>query len=134
MKAFLIEDDPAVAESVKLAIELMSHDSTCIHRASGTDAESIVMEQRPDIVLLDIGLPGEDGISVLRRIRARSDVPVIIISGRTAPSDVVRGLQAGADDYLKKPFHAMEFMARIDAVIRRANGHDGRSPQLGVAV
>jgi two-component system KDP operon response regulator KdpE len=134
MKAFLIEDDPAVAESVKLAIELMSPDSACIHRASGSDAVAVVMEERPDVVLLDIGLPGEDGISVLRRIRAKSDVPVIVISGRTSPTDVVRGLQAGADDYLKKPFHAMELMARIDALTRRASTQDSRSPRLGIAL
>ena len=134
MKVFLIEDDPVVAESVKLAIELMSHDSTCIHRVSGFDAESVVMEERPDVVLLDIGLPGEDGISVLRRLRENSDVPVIVISGRTSPSDVVRGLQAGADDYLKKPFYAMELMARIDAVKRRTSGQDGTSAHLRVAV
>jgi DNA-binding response OmpR family regulator len=131
MKALLIEDETGTAEAIRLAIELMSDDLECVYRTNGADAEIIIADERPDVVLLDIGLPGEDGISVLRRCREVSEVPVIIISGRSSPADIVRGLQAGADDYLKKPFYAMELMARINAVIRRyrATSDDPISPR-----
>src|SRR5262249_46952425 len=76
-------------------------------------------QERPDIVLLDVGLPGMDGFGVLRRIREFSDVPVLMLTARDDAMDKVKGLELGADDYITKPFNHLELMARVRAVLRR---------------
>ena len=119
MKLLLVDDDPEIRSSVRLGFELQWRDVEIIEADSGAAALSRVEEERPDLVLLDIGLPDMDGYRVLREIRAFSSVPVIMLTARDEPIDKVRGLEAGADDYVAKPFDHLELMARVRAVLRR---------------
>jgi len=86
-----------------------------------------VHEERPDLVLLDVGLPGMDGWTVLERIRDLADLPVLMLSAHGDETDKVRGLRAGADDYVTKPFTNNELLARAEALLRRAGGKDDRA-------
>jgi DNA-binding response OmpR family regulator len=88
--------------------------------ADGREALRAVHEKRPDLVVLDLGLPGVDGWQVLERIRDISDVPVLILTARDAEADTVRALGSGADDYLTKPFRSQELLARVSALLRRS--------------
>lgn len=90
----------------------------------GTDALEILERQRPDLVVLDIIMPGMDGLEVLRRIRESSGVPVILLTAKGTDSDKIQGLELGADDYLAKPFNPEELSARVRAVLRRAQARD----------
>ncbi len=113
----LIEDDPALRRALRTS--LRSRDFEVLESATGEDAIVIAADRRPDVVLLDLGLPDLDGIDVLRRIRAFSDVPVIVLTARDDQSEKVRSLDAGADDYVTKPFDTEELLARIRAALRR---------------
>ena len=119
MKLLLVDDDAEIRASVRLGFELQWRDVEIVEAAGGEEALRLVEEQRPDLVLLDVGLPDTDGYSVLREIRAFSAVPVIMLTARDEPIDKVRGLEAGADDYVGKPFDHLELMARVRAVLRR---------------
>lgn len=119
MRLLIVDDDAEIRASVRLGFELQWRDVDILEAERGTDALRAVEEQRPDLVLLDVGLPDLDGYSVLRDIRAFSAVPVIMLTARDEPIDKVRGLDAGADDYVGKPFDHLELMARVRAVLRR---------------
>jgi len=119
MKILLVDDDAEIRGSVRLGFELQWRDLDYLEAATGDEALRLVEEERPDIVLLDVGLPDTDGYAVLREIRAFSGVPVIMLTARDEPIDKVRGLEAGADDYVSKPFDHLELMARVRAVLRR---------------
>lgn len=119
MKLLLVDDDAEIRASVRLGFELQWRDVDIVEAATGRDALDAVERERPDLVLLDIGLPDTDGYTVLREIRAFSSVPVIMLTARDEPIDKVRGLEAGADDYIGKPFDHLELMARVRAVLRR---------------
>jgi DNA-binding response OmpR family regulator len=114
----LIEDDDDIAEVVKLFFE--KEGFRLVHAASGEAGIDRVKQQPPRAVLLDLGLPGIDGIEVCKRIRAFSDVPVIMLTARDDEIDTVVGLEVGADDYVTKPFGGRELVARVKAVLRRA--------------
>ncbi|MEU7297598.1 two-component system response regulator CseB [Streptomyces exfoliatus] len=117
-----VEDDDVIREATQLALERDGFRVTAVPDGlSGLDA---FRAQRPDIALLDVMLPGMDGVSLCRRIRDESTVPVIMLSARADSIDVVLGLEAGADDYVTKPFDGSVLMARIRAVLRRF-GHAG---------
>ena len=113
----IVEDDGDIAEVLRRSLRLEGYDV----RVAGDGVEAIdeagVFE--PDAVVLDLGLPRLDGIEVLRRLRAESDVPVLILTARTETGDRVEGLDSGADDYLPKPFERAELLARIRALLRR---------------
>lgn len=119
MKVLLVDDDADIRASVRLGFELQWRDVEILEAEHGADALRLIEDQRPDIVLLDVGLPDLDGYAVLREVRAFSSVPVIMLTARDEPIDKVRGLEAGADDYLGKPFDHLELMARVRAVLRR---------------
>jgi DNA-binding response OmpR family regulator len=119
MKLLLVDDDPEIRASVRLGFELQWRDIEILEADMGDRALSLVEDERPDLVLLDVGLPDIDGYAVLREIRAFSAVPVIMLTARDEPIDKVRGLEAGADDYVGKPFDHLELMARVRAVLRR---------------
>jgi len=119
VRLLLVDDDAEVRASVRLGFELHWRDIEVLEAERGADALSLVEGQRPDLVLLDVGLPDIDGYGVLREIRAFSSVPVIMLTARDQPIDKVRGLEAGADDYIGKPFDHLELMARVRAVLRR---------------
>src|SRR5919197_1191008 len=115
----LVEDDPTIREMTRLALE---RDGFAVETAADGPAGLAAFAVRaPDPVLLDIMLPGLDGISVCRQIRARSVVPVVLLSARTDPIDIVVGLEAGADDYVTKPFEPPVLSARLRAVLRRVD-------------
>ncbi|MFC9702082.1 two-component system response regulator CseB [Streptomyces sp. NPDC056943] len=123
-----VEDDDVIREATQLALERDGFRVTAMPDGlSGLDA---FRAQRPDIALLDVMLPGMDGVSLCRRIRDESTVPVIMLSARADSIDVVLGLEAGADDYVTKPFDGSVLMARIRAVLRRF-GHAGGSDERG---
>lgn len=114
----LVEDDPSIRELTGLALERDGFDvATAFDGAQALD----VFNERPfDGVVLDVMLPSLDGIEVCRRIRDSSEVPVVMLTARTETEDVVRALEVGADDYVKKPFEIPELIARIRAALRRA--------------
>lgn len=121
MRLLLVEDDRMIGESVLDGLSQEGHTVDWVR--DGVAAESALGAQHYAAVLLDLGLPRRDGLEVLRRLRAlRNDVPVLVITARDAVSDRVRGLDAGADDYLVKPFQLDELAARVRALTRRAGG------------
>jgi two-component system KDP operon response regulator KdpE len=119
MRILVVDDEPDLIESVRLGFELQWREIELIESGTGEDALDRVEQDHPDIVLLDIGLPDIDGFEVLRRIRAFSDVPVVMLTARDDAMDKVKGLELGADDYITKPFNHLELMARVKAVLRR---------------
>jgi DNA-binding response OmpR family regulator len=131
MKLLLVDDDAEIRSSVRLGFELQWRDVEFLEASSGAEGLRLVEEEQPDLVLLDIGLPDTDGYGVLREIRRFSAVPVIMLTARDEPIDKVRGLEAGADDYVAKPFDHLELMARVRAVLRRL---DLKAPPSRVAV
>ena len=114
----LIEDEEAIADLVRLYFEQEGY--RLVHAPDGERGLDAVRDRNPRIVLLDIGLPGMDGIEVCRRIRAVSDVPVIMLTARDGEVDKIVGLEIGADDYVTKPFSPRELVARVRAVLRRS--------------
>jgi two-component system KDP operon response regulator KdpE len=125
MRIIVVDDEPDVVESVRLGFTLQWREVDVLGAGDGEAALDAVEAERPDIVLLDIGLPGLDGFEVLRRIREFSDVPVVMLTARDDAMDKVKGLELGADDYVTKPFNHLELMARVKAVLRR---HDMPAP------
>lgn len=121
MRLLLVEDDAMIGEAVQ---DLLRAEHHAVDWArSGPEADAALAAQRYDLVLLDLGLPGRDGLDVLRTLRARRDrTPVLITTARDAVAQRVQGLDAGADDYLLKPFDMDELLARIRALARRAGG------------
>jgi two-component system response regulator MtrA len=116
----LVEDDASVREAVSLALETYGHE--IVTAVSGTEALDRWRQLHPDLLLLDLMLPGIDGFEVCRTIRKVDQVPIIMLTARSDPIDVVVGLESGADDYVTKPFEVRVLLARIAAVLRR----DGR--------
>jgi two-component system KDP operon response regulator KdpE len=125
MKILVVDDEPDVVESIRLGFALQWREVDVLGAASGDVALDLVEREAPDLVLLDIGLPGRDGFEVLRELRAFSDVPVVMLTARDDAMDKVKGLELGADDYVTKPFNHLELMARVRAVLRR---HDMPAP------
>ena len=125
MKILVVDDEPDVVESIRLGFALQWREVDVLGAATGDVALDIVEREAPDLVLLDIGLPGQDGFEVLRELRAFSDVPVVMLTARDDAMDKVKGLELGADDYVTKPFNHLELMARVRAVLRR---HDMPAP------
>ena len=117
-----VEDDERIRTSVRLALE--EEGWSVDEAATGEDALISFTRNPTDVVLIDIMLPGMDGFEVCRSIRRTSDVPIIMVTARNDTHDVVAGLEAGADDYLTKPFAPKELSARIRALLRRARSSD----------
>ncbi len=117
MILLLVEDDDVIREATQLALE--RNGFTVDVAADGLTGLAAFRDRRPDVALLDIMLPGMNGVSLCRQIREESPTPVIMMSARADPVDVVLGLEAGADDYVTKPFDSTVLVARIRAVVRR---------------
>jgi DNA-binding response OmpR family regulator len=117
-----VEDDERIRTSVRLALE--DEGWTVDEAGTGEDAVLRFTEQPADVVLIDIMLPGIDGFDLCRQIRAKSSVPIVMVTARSDTHDVVAGLEAGADDYLTKPFAPKELSARIRALLRRIRPND----------
>lgn len=116
-RVLVVDDDTALAEMI--GIVLRGEGITPTFCADGAGALAAFREDKPDLVLLDLMLPGVDGIEVCRRIRAESDVPIVMLTARSDTADVVAGLESGADDYVPKPFKPKELVARVRARLRR---------------
>ena len=130
MRVLLIEDDPSTQQSLKMMLESSSMvvDATDL----GEDGLEIGKLYDYDIIILDLMLPDIDGMEVLRRLRdARVVTPVLILSGLTESENKVKGLASGADDYLTKPFNKAELLARIQAIVRRSQGHSQSMIETG---
>ena len=123
-----VEDDERIRTAVRLALEDEGWEVS--EAATGEDALQHFQNQPSDVVLIDIMLPGIDGFEVCRSIRRSSDVPIVMVTARADTHDVVAGLEAGADDYLTKPFAPKELSARIRALLRRARTSEVSSPHL----
>jgi DNA-binding response OmpR family regulator len=120
----IIEDDVRIRRVVAIALRTEGLE---VHEAgTGEEGLELLRERDPDIILLDLMLPGQDGFEVCRQIRRTSDTPVIMVTARSDSHDVVAGLEAGADDYVTKPFVAKELSARIRALVRRSRGSGQR--------
>ncbi len=114
----VVEDEPGLAESVRYSLEVEGFD--VLVADSGVAGLESARSNQPDLVVLDLMLPGMSGLDVCRQIRLSSDVPIIILTAKDAESDKVAGLELGADDYMVKPFSMRELVARIRAQLRRA--------------
>lgn len=115
----IVEDDAQVR---KLCERSLARHFRTVQAENGPQALQLLFQHRPDVVLLDLTMPGMDGFEVLQRIRELTSVPVIVLSGRSSDNDVVRGLDSGVADYLTKPISPSQLVARIRAVLRRAQG------------
>lgn len=124
-----VEDDDVIREATQLALERDGFAVTAV--ADGLAGLEAFRTDRPDVALLDVMVPGLDGVSLCRRIRDDSTVPVIMLSARADSIDVVLGLEAGADDYVTKPFDGAVLVARIRAVLRRFGRANGAGPADG---
>ncbi|MDO9380388.1 MAG: response regulator [Nocardioidaceae bacterium] len=122
-----VDDDPAILRT--LAINLRARDYRVQTAGDGRSALQVVAEEVPDVILLDLGLPDVAGIDVIRQVRSTSTVPIVVLSARHESDDKVEALDAGADDYVTKPFGMDELLARVRAAVRRAAPADaGRPP------
>ena len=119
----LVEDDASVREAVTLALE--GHGHRVETAVSGEEALGRWRRSRPDLILLDVMLPGTDGLEVCRQVRRDDQVPIIMLTARSDAIDVVLGLESGADDYVTKPFETRVLLARVKAVLRRQAGGVG---------
>jgi len=119
VRLLVIDDEPDVIESVRLGFTLQWREIDVIGAPNGEAGLDAIEHEHPDLVLLDIGLPDIDGFEVLKRVRAFSDVPVVMLTAHDDSMDKVKGLELGADDYVTKPFNHLELMARVKAVLRR---------------
>jgi DNA-binding response OmpR family regulator len=124
-----VEDDDVIREATTLALERDGFEMTAV--PDGITALESFRARQPDIALLDVMVPGLDGVSLCRRIRDESTIPVIMLSARADSIDIVLGLEAGADDYVTKPFDAAVLVARIRAVLRRFNHATGGASGTG---
>lgn len=118
----VVDDDPKIVKLLK--IELTTQGFTVLTADRGAAALESVERQRPDLVILDIIMPGMDGLEVLARLRESSGVPVILLTAKGTDSDKIQGLQLGADDYLPKPFNPEELTGRVRAVLRRSQARE----------
>ncbi len=124
-KILVIDDEPDLTRAVKLTITVQEPAWSVLEAHDGAAGLELVERESPDLVLLDLAMPGMHGFDVLRQLRLFSNVPVIILSVKDEELDIVRGLELGADDYIVKPFGYLELPARIRSLLRRAEGSAG---------
>lgn len=125
----IVEDDPRI--STLVAKHLGTAGMRCVEVSRGEEAEAAAEQHAPSLVILDIGLPGVDGLEILRRLRQRSSVPILMLTARSTETDKVLGFEIGADDYLTKPFGTRELVARARALLRRVGGEADRPVEFG---
>jgi DNA-binding response OmpR family regulator len=126
-RILIADDDPNIAGLVRMYLTKAGYDSAIAR--DGDETVKLLREERFDLLILDIMMPGQDGIQVIRGLRRRSELPVIFLSARSSDIDKVAGLQLGADDYVTKPFNPTELVARVQSVLRRSRTADGPGPE-----
>lgn len=126
-KVLVVDDEPTVREVVVGYLRRDGHEVA--EAADGHTALALLDAEPPDLVVLDMMLPGVNGLDILRRVRSNGDIPVIMLTARAEESDRVAGLELGADDYVVKPFSPRELAARVNGVLRRAAGRETTTPQ-----
>ena len=123
----VVEDDPDISQMMTNC--MTDHGFEVSAMRSGRDLDRVMSGGKIDCVILDVGLPGEDGLSICRRLRGKSTVPIIMVTGRATDTDRIVGLELGADDYLPKPFNPRELVARVRAVMRRSGNGEATPKQ-----
>jgi len=119
-RILVVDDEPAIVRLLRATLQVDGYAVVAADR--GEQALPLLENERPDLVILDLMMPGMDGFETLRWIRSRSKVPVIMLTARASDADTLKGLQGGADDYVTKPFNPDELAARVTAVLRRSQG------------
>jgi two-component system KDP operon response regulator KdpE len=129
----VVDDEPQIVRALQINLKARGYE---VHLAgTGTSALKVAAQHPPELVILDLGLPDFDGVDVIRGLRGWTDAPILVLSGRTDQTDKVEALDAGADDYVTKPFGIDELLARMRAVLRRSNiGQDQPVVTVGGAV
>jgi DNA-binding response OmpR family regulator len=122
----LVDDEPKIVQLVRLYLEKDGY--RVLAAKDGLEALELARHKRPDLVLLDLMLPGIDGLDVCRILQAESDIPIIMLTAKSTDEDTLIGLELGADDYITKPFNPREVVARVRAVLRRLDKHAARGP------
>jgi len=124
-KVLIVDDEFAIRDMLRMALEIAEFH--CLEAENIHEAFTLVVDERPDIILLDWMLPGGSGLEMLRRLKRNDttrDIPVVMLTAKTAEDNVIQGLDVGADDYITKPFAPRELIARIKALLRRVSGGD----------
>jgi len=121
----IVDDENSIRKFLRVSIETQGY--KCIDADNGSSAIMLTVSQNPDILILDLGLPDMDGVDVIRKLRTMSQIPIIIISARGHDREKVEALDAGADDYLTKPFSVTELLARIRVILRHKSFNDMNS-------
>jgi two-component system KDP operon response regulator KdpE len=116
-RILIVDDEPQILRALRINLHARQYD--VVTASDGAAALEAAETQRPDLVVLDLGLPDLDGVEVIRQLRSWSAVPIVVLSGRAGSHDKIEALDAGADDYVTKPFHIEELLARVRAVTRR---------------
>jgi len=127
VKILVIEDDVQIVEAISLAFQIRWPEAKFMSTLQGEMGIKMVEEEKPDVVILDLGLPDINGFEVLKQIRAFSNIPILILTARTEESDIIKGLEWGADDYMIKPFRQLELLSRIKALTRRNSGAENET-------
>ncbi len=129
-RVLIVEDEEKLARLLEDYLRAAGYETEWI--ADGRDVASAVKARPPSLVLLDLMLPGRDGLEVCRELRAQGDVPVVMVTARVEEIDRLLGLEAGADDYVCKPFSPREVVARVKAILRRSRRDDSAHPRLAI--
>lgn len=124
MRILIADDDPQIVRALRITLAAKGYE--VITAANGSEAISTAIDEHPDIVMLDLGMPELDGIAVIQAIRGWSSAPILVVSGRTGAADKVEALDAGADDYVTKPFSVAELLARLRVMSRRVASEDAQ--------
>ncbi|MDU3174859.1 MAG: response regulator, partial [Corynebacterium striatum] len=128
-KILVVDDDPAISEMLTIVLEAEGFEPIAV--TDGNEAVPAFHEHEPELILLDLMLPGMNGVDICRAIRSESAVPIVMLTAKTDTVDVVLGLESGADDYITKPFKPKELVARIRARLRRTDSSSSELIEVG---